>query len=153
MTDATPGFTLVRVVDATPERIWSAWTSADEAAQWWHPRGFTTPRESVTIDARVGGAFSYTMVNDATGVEYVTVGDYREVTAPEKLVFGWGGTDAAAADLPVITVSIESLGELSRITFDLRGHEGVAGDGDFYDGWESALDELVQYLGQNEVFG
>lgn len=153
MIDISKGFTLVRELDATPTEIWDAWTNADEAAHWWHPRGVSTPRETVRIDARVGGTYAYTMVNDATGERYPTAGEYREVVPLEKLVFTWGSPDDDPSDCPVITVRIEPLGELTRMTFDLRGYDGMRGDANVYDGWESALDVLVEHLGQMEVLG
>ena len=82
-------FTITRVFDAPRELVWQAWTDPDEAAIWWHPRGIETPRESVQIDARVGGQYSYTMIAP-DGTEYPTTGDYREITPPERLVFTWG---------------------------------------------------------------
>jgi uncharacterized protein YndB with AHSA1/START domain len=153
MIDTDKGFTLTRELDATPEQIWRAWTVPAEAADWWHPAGLHTPVESVSIDARPGGRYAYTMVSDLSGEEHPTGGVYREVAEPEKLVFTWGSPDDDPDDALLITVTIRSLGELSRIVFDLRGYEGMSGDGDIYDGWESALDELARHLGQNAVAG
>jgi len=153
MTDAPEGFTLVRNLDATPEQIWNAWTSADEAAEWWHPHGAITPRETVDIDARVGGRYRYTMVDQVSGSEYETGGEYTIVEPHSKLAFSWGYIDAAVADSPLVTLTIDDLGGLTRLTFDIRGVEGMKGDDSFYDGWESALDSLVAYLGQSAVHG
>ena len=146
MIDKNLGFTLVRNFDATPAEIWRAWTDPDEAAMWWHPRGVTTPRDSVVIDARVGGRYAYTMINDANGDEYPTLGVYLEVVENERLVFTWGNPGEADDDALLITVTIEDLGELTRMTFDLRGIEGVSGDDNIYDGWEQALDILAEHL-------
>ena len=150
--DTTEGFTLVRNLDATPAEIWAAWTDPDEAAPWWHPRGLSTPRETVQIDARVTGHYSCTMVNDVTGERYPTAGEYREVVPVRKLVFTWGSPEDDPDDCPLITVTIDDLGELTRMTFDLRGYDGQRGD-DVYDGWNGALDLLVEHLGQSEMFG
>lgn len=153
MIDESRGFSLKRELDATPEQIWHAWTDADAASAWWHPRGVSTPRETVSIDARIGGRYTYTMVNDSTGDEFPTAGEYRDVVPLEKLVFTWGRPDGNIDDSPIVTVTIEPLGELTRLRFDLRGVDGMRGDADIYDGWDSALDSLVGFLGQNEVYG
>ena len=150
--DTTKGFTLVRNIDATPTEIWDAWTNPDEAAHWWHPAGFSTPRENVQIDARVGGRYSCSIVNDATGERYPTGGEYREVVPPEKLVFTWGSPDDDPDDCLLVTVTITDLGELTRLTLDLRGYDGLSGD-DVHDGWDSVLDALISHLGQTDVFG
>lgn len=148
MIDTSKGFTFTRVFDATPEQIWAAWTDADEAAQWWHPRGVSTPRETVSIDARVGGRYRYTMVDDTSDEEYPTGGVYREVVPEKKLVFTWGSPDDDPDECPLITVTIGEPGDLTRMTFDLRGAEGMSGDEDIFDGWESAIDMLAEHLGQ-----
>lgn len=153
MIDSSRGFTLERLLDATPEQIWNAWTDADDAAQWWHPNGMTTPRETVTIDAKEGGRYAYTMVDDASGETHPTGGLYREVVPQLRLVFTWGEPDADPDETPVVTVEIAPAGDLTRLTFDLRGVDGMAGDDSFYDGWASALDELVTHLGQSAVHG
>ena len=146
MIDKTLGFTIVRNLDATPAEIWRAWIDPDEAATWLHPRGVSTPRDSVVIDARVGGRYTYTMVNDASGEEYPTTGVYREIVENERLVFTWGNPGEDDDDVPVVTVTLEDLGELTRMTFDIRGVGGVSGDDYIYDGWEQALDELAAQL-------
>ena len=153
MTDTSIGFTLVRNLDASPERIFSAWTSTDEAAEWWHPRGAITPRETVEINPTVGGRYRYTMVDQASGDEVVTGGEYTVVEPFTKLAFSWGYLDAAVDDSPLVTLTIDDLGGLTRLTFDIRGVTGMKGDDSFYDGWESALDSLAAYLGQSAVHG
>jgi len=149
MIDTRKGFTLVRTFEATPKEVWKAWTDPDAAAHWWHPRQMNTPRESVEIDARVGGRYTYTMVSDETGEEYVTAGVYREVSPTERLVFTWGEPDGNPDNAPVITVTLEAAGEGTRMTFDLRGIDGAKGDGDVYDGWDEALNCLEEYLHQS----
>ncbi|MDO9395078.1 MAG: SRPBCC domain-containing protein [Herbiconiux sp.] len=153
MIDTTKGFTLTRELDATPEAIWSAWTEPDEMADWWHPVGMHTPRDTVAVDLRVGGKYRYTMVHDISEEAYPTGGEYREVQPVERLVFTWGFPDGDPDDTPLVTVTIASLGELSRLTFQLQGVDGMSGDDSYFDGWESALDELVRHLGQTSVAG
>lgn len=146
MIDSSKGFTIVRTFEATPEEVWQAWTDPDSAAQWWHPNGATTPRESVEIDAHVGGSYQYTMVNDETGEEVVTGGVYREVRPFERLAFTWGDPGGDPDETPIVTISLEPVSEGTRMTFDLRGVEGAKGDGFFYDGWDQVLDSLQGYF-------
>ena len=144
MADNEAGFTFTRVFDATPQQVWQAWTDPDKAAQWWHPRGLTTPRSSVTIDAKPGGTYEYTMVDDLSGEEHPTGGTYREVIENKQLIFTWGTPGDVHA--PVVTVTIEDLGELTRMTFAIAGVSGFSGDDDYYDGWESAIDNFAAFL-------
>jgi uncharacterized protein YndB with AHSA1/START domain len=51
---------LVRVLDATREAVFAAWTDADAFCQWFGPDGFTcTVRE---MDVRPGGRACFDMV-------------------------------------------------------------------------------------------
>ena len=153
MTDMSKGFSLSREYGATPDVLWRAWTDPDQVAEWWHPAGVHTPRESVSIDLRVGGRYAYTMVNDSSGEEYPTGGVYREVAPNERLAFTWGDPGDDPDDAPLVTLTLEPLGELTRLSFDLRGLDGMVGDGSYHDGWESALDELAGFIGQTQVAG
>src|SRR3954453_19127452 len=48
---------ITRVFDAPRELVFQAWTDPGHVAQWFGPEGFDTPRESVTVDLRVGGRY------------------------------------------------------------------------------------------------
>jgi uncharacterized protein YndB with AHSA1/START domain len=56
---------ITRVIEAPPERVYAAFTDADQFAQWYGPVGFPVDPESVELDARVGGAQRFTMVGEA----------------------------------------------------------------------------------------
>jgi len=141
-------FTITRVFDAPRETIWRAWTDPDEAPIWWHPRGVTTPRETVELDVRPGGRYRYTMVGP-DGTEYPTVGVYREITPPERLVMTWASPDDADDIAPVITIELAEhgeRGEQTHMTFHVLGIDAAPGDENVYDGWDSAFDLLVERL-------
>ncbi|WP_246180190.1 SRPBCC family protein [Kocuria coralli] len=147
--DTTQGFTIVRQYDAAPEQVWQAWTDPDQAALWWHPRGLRIPRESVILDVRVGGRYTYTMVREDTGEEFVTAGVYREVVPCERLVFTWGEADDDPEDAPVVALTLEPADGGTRLTFELRGVQGSPGDDYVYDGWDQALEILAELLHDN----
>jgi uncharacterized protein YndB with AHSA1/START domain len=145
---ATKQFTITRVFDAPRDVIWRAWTDPDEAPIWWHPKGVTTPRESVELDVRLGGRYRYTMIGP-DGTEYPTAGVYREITPPERLVMTWGSPGDPDEIAPVITIELAEHGEhgeQTHMTFHVLGIDGAPGDENVYDGWDSAFDLLVEHL-------
>jgi uncharacterized protein YndB with AHSA1/START domain len=145
MIDLTKQFTIVREFDAPRETVWRAWTDENSVSAWWHPTGLITPRDSVSLDVRAGGQYRYTMVNGTD--EYPTGGTYIEVDEPSRLVFTWGEPGTPVAESPEVTVLLEDLGGRTRMTFTLRGVDAHPGDGSFYDGWQSAIDELEAFVG------
>jgi uncharacterized protein YndB with AHSA1/START domain len=144
----TKQFTITRVFDAPREQVWRAWTDADEAPHWLHPRDIVTPRESVDFDVRPGGRYRYTMIAP-DGAEYPTAGVYREVVPPARLVFTWGSPGDADEEAPVVTVELAehgATGDQTRMTFRLDGIAGAPGDQNVYDGWSEALDLFGERL-------
>ncbi|MFD4421714.1 SRPBCC domain-containing protein [Agromyces sp. NPDC058484] len=151
---APPQFTITRIFDAPRELVWQAWTEEADAAEWWHPRGISIKPGSVAIDVRVGGRYAYTMVDDATGDEYPTAGVYREIVAPERLVYTWRSPGDDDAIAPVITVTLRELGgDRTEMQFHLRGIAARPGDENVYDGWDSAFDLLAEHLASRGTDG
>lgn len=50
---------LRRVLDATPEKIWKAWTTPELLRQWFAPKPWTI--SDVQLDPRPGGVFNFVM--------------------------------------------------------------------------------------------
>lgn len=84
---ATSELTLSHHVDAPRERVYAAFTDPDIVAAWFGPVGFSVPRESVDIDARVGGHQRLMMVSDEDPEMRSPVdATYTEVVENELLV-------------------------------------------------------------------
>src|SRR5947209_12419292 len=81
----------VRTYHAPRQLVWDAWTDPNQIAQWWGPRGVSTPRDSIELDLRAGGRMAFDMVDDATGARYPNSGTIVEVVPPERLVWSDDG--------------------------------------------------------------
>jgi uncharacterized protein YndB with AHSA1/START domain len=77
-------FVIERVFDASRELVWKAWTESERMAQWWGPKGFQM--RVARLDLRPGGIFHYSM-RSPDGKDLWGKFTYREVVAPERLVF------------------------------------------------------------------
>ena len=83
--DAT--LVLKRVLNAPQELAFKAWTSVEHIKQWMQPEpGMTVPWAS--MDVRVGGKFRIQM-KTPEGEFFTAVGEFKEVKAPERLVYTW----------------------------------------------------------------
>ncbi len=83
--DAT--LVLMRLLNATPELAFQAWTSAEHIQQWMRPEpGMVVPLAS--MDLRVGGKFRIQM-KMPDGEFFTAVGEFKEVNAPTRLVYTW----------------------------------------------------------------
>jgi uncharacterized protein YndB with AHSA1/START domain len=79
-----PVFTISRTFDAPRELVWKAFTEAERLKQWWGPKGFKVT--AAKLDLRPGGVFHYGMRSPEGHVMWGKF-TYREIAAPERLVF------------------------------------------------------------------
>lgn len=86
-------FVISRTVNSPRAQVWKAWTDAAELAQWWGPKGCTVrvPR----LELRPGGMFLYAMQYKTGAPEMWGRFVYREVVAPERLVYVSSFSNAA----------------------------------------------------------
>ena len=130
-------FTITRVFDAPRELVWKAWTDPEQVTEWYGPRGISTPRSTISMDVRPGGAFELTMVDDDDGAEYPSGGTFLEVEEPGRLV--WRDRDI---DL-LVTITFVDLGGRTEMTCHVVGRTGGARA---YDGWSTMFDDLAAFL-------
>jgi len=78
---------LTRLVPFPRPLVWKALTEPEHVNRWWGPDGFRN--EDVSLDFRVGGAWTFTMVGP-DGTRYPNHAVFKEITPPSKLVFDHG---------------------------------------------------------------
>jgi len=76
--------TIACVLDAPRELVFRAWIDREQLSRWWGPKGFTNP--VCEVDARVGGNIRIVM-RAPDGTNHLMKGVFREIAAPEKLIF------------------------------------------------------------------
>lgn len=141
--------TITRVFDAPRTLVFKAWTDAKELAQWWGPKGFTNP--VCEIDARLGGAIRIHM-RSPDGNVFPMKGEFREIVAPERLVFTNIAIDAAGN--PIIegltTVTFVERGGRTTMTLHTRGRAAVDYAVGYLQGmeagWTGSIDKLQTLL-------
>ncbi|MCI0600158.1 MAG: SRPBCC domain-containing protein [Beijerinckiaceae bacterium] len=143
---------ITRMFDAPRELVFQAFTDPVHIPRFWGPDGFkSTVRE---MDVRPGGAFRIDM-HAPDGATYPCEGIYREVVAPERIVYA-GGTDCGhpcGGGLPpgaLITITFADHGGKTKLTIDTRfesyaGREAAVEMG-FNAGWAQTLDRLAANL-------
>jgi uncharacterized protein YndB with AHSA1/START domain len=132
---------ITRVFDAPRALVFKAWTQPEHLMQWWGPKGYTTP--TCEMDVRAGGALRLCM-RSPDGNDFWVRGIFREVVAPERLVFT--ATDNAdAATETVITATFADEGEKTRLTIHQTFRKAEVAKG-AKEGWTSSLERLAEYL-------
>jgi uncharacterized protein YndB with AHSA1/START domain len=142
------GVRLVRVVPASRDAVFEAWTDPAQLARWWGPPGFTTP--TVEIDLRVGGRYRIVM-QPPEGEARHLAGTYREVRAPERLVYTWRWEHHGPhTEETLVTVDFRDRGEQTEIEVVHTGFPTVDLAEVHGDGWDGCLVRLEELLTNRE---
>jgi uncharacterized protein YndB with AHSA1/START domain len=140
-----------RVFDAPRELVWKAFTDPDQLSAWFGPVGYSVPRESVSVDLRVGGHQKLTMVPDSD--EYPPAGEsegiFDVIEEPSLMVTHEDITGEAVEVFGSerIETRIEFHDEDGKTR--LVVHQGPYGDailGDAREGWLSSFTKLDRVL-------
>lgn len=119
MTDPASAQTEVlvtHVFDAPREAVFAAWTDPDQVARWWAPEGFEVPRESVEIEARVGGRFHLTLVESAGPGRFPYHAEIIEISEPEVIALKAAGIPEAGIEETITRVVFEAVEGQTRMT-------------------------------------
>ena len=140
---------LSRELAAPRERVFAAWTDLDKAARWWVPQDCELV--SCKMDVRPGGGWHRRLRVPDGGI-IAKWGEYREVVAPERLVFTYNTqyADGTVDPETLVTVTFEDLGG-GRTRLTLR-HERFWSEPariSHTGGWSGSLARLVQSLSQD----
>jgi len=81
---AERAITMARVFNAPRELVWKVYTDPDLVGRWWGQRNSTTTVDK--MDVKPGGVWRY-IQKEADGTEYAFNGVFKEVKAPERLVY------------------------------------------------------------------
>jgi uncharacterized protein YndB with AHSA1/START domain len=166
MSDETQGthdVVVTRRLEASPERVWRAWSDPDEVRAWWGPHGFSSP--VCRMDFREGGATLVSMRSDQ-GWEIFNTWTYVSIEPISRIEFLNRFADAegnvvAPGDLgmpPGIpaevrhVVTLTPLGvtatELTVHEFGYTDEQTAAGS---KVGMEECIDKMASRLGQDRL--
>jgi uncharacterized protein YndB with AHSA1/START domain len=138
-----------RIFNAPRELVFQAFVDPDQLAEWFGPVGASLPRDTIEVDARVGGHLRFVMTTDDLTVRNPVDATFTEVIENELLV-----SDMRAEGVPGVD-------GILRATLRLEFHDEGAGktrlelrQGPFdqeigdqtKDGWESSFIKLDALL-------
>jgi len=140
------GITITRLFDAPREQVWREWTEPERFADWFGGSESEVPLASVSMDVRPGGSWRLTMFAEPGRREIKWKGEYREVVAPERLVFmvsDQPGEDA----YELVTVVLTDLGGgRTEMRFEQRGTLPPEVYERAGQGWSGFFDRIAERL-------
>jgi uncharacterized protein YndB with AHSA1/START domain len=142
---------LSRRFNAPRERVFEAWTNKDVLRKWWAAQpSWDTP--VAEVDARPGGSYRLAMRDPESGETHTLVGEYREVTPPERLVYTWtweSNVDAmSGSENTLVEVDFREDGDATEVVVTHSGFATPELRDMHTHGWNGCLDNL-----ERRVFG
>jgi len=137
-----PMIRLQRLLPASPKEVFDAWTDPESLQQWFCPETVSLTR--VELDVRVGGHFHIVMRDETK--DLVHVGEYREVTPPQRLVFTWR-SNATYDQETLVTVELHPRGNKTELVLTHEQLPDANSAGKHEEGWQDVVRKLAVYLG------
>jgi len=137
---------MTRTFDAPRALVFEAWTERQHLERWQGaPQGFTVTVEQ--SDIRPGGAFRICM-RSPEGEDHWLQGVYREVVAPERLVFThtWLDAERKPTTETLVTITFAERGGKTELTLRQSGFKSEESRAGHEGGWASTFDRLAEYL-------
>ena len=162
-TDDAQTFEISRILAAPRSLVYQCFTDPNHMQHWWGPKGFKVIKSA--MDLRVGGTYHYGLQSPNGQVIWGRF-IFREIVAPERLVFINGFSDEAggltrhpmAENWPLELLSTFLFEEQpeARTKFTIRWQPWnanaeeraafAAGQASMTGGWSGTLEQLEAYL-------
>jgi uncharacterized protein YndB with AHSA1/START domain len=158
MTDAANSVVIERDFTASIDAVWNMWADPAKFAQWYGPMGMTIP--VAEMDVTVGGTRKICMemkMPERKMTMWFT-GAYKEIAAPNRLVYTESMCDADGNLIPPSSMGMpEGTPEVTEVIVDLQEvggktrmtmtHVGVPAGSPGEGGWNQAFDKLAALFG------
>jgi uncharacterized protein YndB with AHSA1/START domain len=139
------GLTLIvrRLISAPSDRLFAAWTEADQFVRWWGPKGVVC--ESADIDLRVGGL--YRIANRLPDGRLVWIsGAFELIDRPNRIDYSWQ-LEPGSQEASRVVVLFVAKGDQTEVVVT---HQRIASEEvkqDHERGWIGCLERLEAHFG------
>jgi len=125
-----------RTIQAGQQAVWDAWTQPQHMKNWSCPD--PSGETEVEVDLRVGGA--YRIVMSVEGEQHIAYGTYREVDAPNRLVYTWDWENPEnAMGETIVTVDFEVNGDATDVVVVHSGFPAPEAKESHEQGWGACV--------------
>jgi uncharacterized protein YndB with AHSA1/START domain len=140
---ASPSSLLIsRTYPASLERVFKAWTDANQLGQWFAPTDDYTTQASV--DLEVGHEYRIAITHKGGNIHTI-LGTYRLIDPPRKLVYTWRWEGGPMADT-LVTVDFAPDGNATKVTITHEQFTNTEDRDKHNEGWNGCLNRLQRTL-------
>ena len=136
------------VLKAPPERVYKAFLDPQAMVKWLPPNGFTGAVHH--MDARVGGSYSMSFTNFATGKSHSFGGEYLELQENELIRYTDKFDDPNMPGNMLTTVKVKKVSVGTELDVEQEGVPAFIPAEACYLGWRESL-SLLTLLVEAEI--
>lgn len=136
--------TLHRVLKATPEKVYRAFTEAAAIASWLPPYGFTCTVHQMKVER--GGGYKMSFQNFSTGNSHSFGGVYLELKPNELLKYTDQFDDPNLPGEMITTVALRQTIAGTEINITQEGIPAAIPVEFCYLGWQESLEKLAKLV-------
>lgn len=147
LSEAHTSFRIDRKLQASPARVFSAWSRA-EAKQAWFSCHDDWRNAGYALDFRIGGS-EYNEVRDRDGLAHVYRAHFLDIVPDRRIVYAYDlllGERRISVSLVTVAFQVDAGGTLMSFTEQVVFLDGHADHGERREGTEVGLDKLGDWL-------
>jgi uncharacterized protein YndB with AHSA1/START domain len=140
---------IARDFDAPAALLFALWSEVEHFSKWMGPEGFDCPEAE--LDFRVGGKYRGMIRSKDYGDNWFG-GEYREIEAPNRLVFTWKWDEGPSSELEtLVTITFrENPDGRTTMTFHQSPFINVERRDSHIGGWTSLFNKLAAYAAKQQ---
>ena len=136
-----------RVIKASPEKVFRAFTTPEAMAAWLPPYGFLCTVHS--MDAKKGGKYKMSFMNFTTGSSHSFGGEYLDIKPNEYLRYSDRFDDPNLPGEMITTIEFKESIAGTELRIKQEGIPDVIPVDMCYLGWQDSLDKLIRMVEPN----
>jgi uncharacterized protein YndB with AHSA1/START domain len=133
-----------RVIKASPEKVYRAFTEATAIASWLPPYGFLCIVHDMNV--KVGGTYKMSFQNFTTGNSHSFGGEYLEIKANEFLKYTDKFDDPNMPGVMTTSVWLQKTSVGTELRVEQEGIPVMIPVEMCYLGWQESLEKLVKLV-------
>lgn len=134
--------TLHRVLKASPEKVYRAFTESNAIASWLPPYGFLCTVHELNVS--IGGTFRMSFQNFTTGNSHSFGGTYIDIKPNEFLKYSDKFDDPNLPGEMIATITLKKVSVGTEINILQEGIPSVIPAEMCYLGWQESLEKLAK---------
>ena len=142
--DQRPSLTITRRLRASPQKVYAAWTHAENLIQWFAAQA-KPGSVKADLDVRVGGRYRISFTNQDNGEYHEVGGLYREVVPDARLQFTWAWHSTPERE-SLVTIEFKPDAGGTLMIFQQEQFADQAARDNHERGWNKFFDVLERHF-------